>query len=57
MKKIAKAPKPVASSRLRVVAIDAEQDGGSFRMVIFKAEGAAAVEAGMRLVKVALDRP
>ncbi|WP_311274029.1 hypothetical protein [Methylobacterium sp. WCS2018Hpa-22] len=56
-KRITKTQKPIAPSRLRVVAIDADQDGAGFQMVILKAEGAAAIETGMRLVKAALDRP
>ncbi|GJD46562.1 hypothetical protein AFCDBAGC_4444 [Methylobacterium cerastii] len=56
-KRITKAVKPVAPSRLRMVAIDADQDDGRFQMIVLKAEGAAAVEAGMRLVKAALGKP
>lgn len=56
-KPVAKAPRVATPSRLRMVAIDADQDGSRFQLVILKAEGAAAVEQGMRLVKAALDRP
>lgn len=56
-KKIAKATKPPSPSRLRMVAIDADQADGRLQMIILKAEGAAAVEAGMRLVKAALGKP
>lgn len=56
-KRITKATKPAAPYRLRMVAIDAEQDGGRFQLVILKAKGAAAIETGMRLVKAAIGKP
>ncbi|MGU3454202.1 hypothetical protein [Methylobacterium sp. 391_Methyba4] len=52
----ARVPARNQESRLAVMAVQRDDEAGSFRMLAVKAEGGAAVEAALGLIKAALGK-
>ncbi len=52
----ARVPARPKESRLAVMAVERNSEAGSFRMLAVKAEGGAAVEAALGLIRAALGK-